>query len=58
MLVTTLCLLSQFLDVAAALRIGLGGAGGVANKTVKIYDRVKVQGKWTDRPVSIPKLKV
>ena len=57
MLVTTLCLLSQFLDVAAALRIGLGGAGGVANKTVKIYDRVKVQGKWTDRPVSIPKLK-
>ena len=44
-------------EVAAALRIGLGGASGVANKTVKIYERVKVQGKWTDRPVSIPKLK-
>jgi hypothetical protein len=29
----------------------------VANKTVKIYERVKVQEKWTDRPVSIPKLK-
>jgi len=29
----------------------------VANKTVKIYERVKVQGKWIDRPVSIPKLK-
>jgi hypothetical protein len=30
----------------------------VANKTVKIYERVKVQGRWTDRSVSIPKLKV
>jgi integrase len=29
----------------------------VANKTVNIYERVKVQGKWTDRSVPIPKLK-
>ena len=29
----------------------------MANKTVKIYERVKVQEKWTDRPVSIPKRK-
>ena len=29
----------------------------MANKTVNIYERVKVQGKWTDRSVSIPKLK-
>jgi hypothetical protein len=29
----------------------------VANKNVKIYERVKVHEKWTDRPVSIPKLK-
>jgi hypothetical protein len=37
-------------------RVG-GSKGGLANKTVKIYERVKVYGKWTDRPVSIPKLK-
>ncbi|MGA7630110.1 MAG: hypothetical protein WCB11_05055 [Terriglobales bacterium] len=29
----------------------------MANKTVNIYERVKVQGKWTDRSVPIPKLK-
>ena len=29
----------------------------MANKTVRIYERVKVQGKWTDRSVAIPKLK-
>ena len=29
----------------------------MANKTVKIYERVKLQGKWTDRAVPIPKLK-
>jgi hypothetical protein len=29
----------------------------VANKTVKIYERVKVHGKWTDRSVEIPDLK-
>jgi hypothetical protein len=29
----------------------------VANKTVKIYERAKVQGKWTDRSVALPKLK-
>jgi hypothetical protein len=35
----------------------LGGASTVANKTLNIYERVKVQGKWTDRSVPIPKLK-
>ena len=29
----------------------------MVNKTVKIYERVKLQGKWTDRAVPIPKLK-
>jgi hypothetical protein len=30
----------------------------MANKAVNIYERVKVQGKWTDCSVPIPKLKV
>jgi hypothetical protein len=29
----------------------------VANKTVNIYERVKVDGKWRDWPVVVPKLK-
>lgn len=29
----------------------------MANKTAKIYERVQVHGKWTDRPVSLPKLR-
>jgi integrase len=29
----------------------------VANKTVNIYERVKVDGKWRDWPVLLPKLK-
>ena len=57
MFVTILCYFSRILEVAAALCIGFGGAGTVANKTVRIYERVKVQGKWTDRSVAIPKLK-
>ncbi len=48
---------SRILEIAAALCIGLGGASSVANKTVKIYERVKVQGKWTDRSFKIPRLK-
>ncbi len=30
--------------------------GNVANKTVNIYERVKVDGKWRDWPVAVPKL--
>jgi len=29
----------------------------MANKRVKIYERVRVQGKWTSVSVEIPKLK-
>ncbi len=29
----------------------------MANKTVNIYERVKVDGKWRDWPVEVPKLK-
>ncbi|MGA3090461.1 MAG: hypothetical protein ABSD75_17755 [Terriglobales bacterium] len=29
----------------------------MANKTVNIYERVKVDGKWRDCPVEVPKLK-
>ena len=29
----------------------------MANKTVNIYERVKVDGKWRDWPVVVPKLK-
>jgi hypothetical protein len=35
----------------------LGGAGSVASKIVKIYERVKVHGRWTDHSVEIPRLK-
>ncbi len=29
----------------------------MANKRVKIYERVQIHGTWTDRPVSLPKLR-
>jgi hypothetical protein len=29
----------------------------VANKKVKIYERLKVNGKWADRTVPVPKLR-
>lgn len=29
----------------------------MANKRAKIYERVQVEGRWTDRPVVLPKLK-
>ena len=28
----------------------------MANKRVNIYERFKISGKWTDRPVQLPKL--
>ena len=28
----------------------------MANKRVNIYERLKINGEWTDRPVQLPKL--